>query len=107
MNPPDCAHFGEIVDGFESVVDGLSEEGRELTVVEDLQRAPRRDLAHCRRVEPVRVVAVTRLHEYRRVRQTLSVHLTSNVRQADSCNLYRCDSVRDRRCASDAGRRRC
>ena len=48
----DGAHLGQLVDGLESVVDGLREKGGKLLVVEDLETAARRDLAHCCRVKP-------------------------------------------------------
>ena len=44
---PDGAHLGQLVHRLEAVVDGLGEQGGELLVVEDLQAAARRDLAHC------------------------------------------------------------
>ena len=49
---PDGAHLGQLVDGLESVVDGLREKGGKFLVVEDLETAARRDLAHRRRVKP-------------------------------------------------------
>ena len=48
---PDGAHLGQLVDGLEPVVDGLREESGKLLVVEDLQTAAWRDLAHSGRVE--------------------------------------------------------
>ena len=43
----DGAHAGQGVHRLKALVDPLGEEGGELLVVEDLQAAARRDLAHC------------------------------------------------------------
>merc|ERR1719507_42320 len=81
---PDGTHLGQLVDGLEPVVDGLREKGGKLLVVEDLETAARRDFAHCCRVKPVVVVAVSRLDKDCRVGETLSVHLAANIIQMDT-----------------------
>lgn len=79
------AHLGELVDGLEAVVDGLGEQLGELLVVEDLEAAAARDLAHGGGVEAVVVVAVAALHEDAAVAQALGVHLASYVVQVNAC----------------------
>lgn len=81
---PDSAHLGQLVHRLEAVVHALGQQLRELPVVEDLQRAAGRNLAHGRRMEAVMVIAVTTLHEYRSVRQTFRVHFPPYVIQMHS-----------------------
>lgn len=81
----DSAHLGELVDGLEAVVDGLGEQLGELLVVEDLEAAAARDLAHGGGVEAVVVVAVAALHEDAAVAQALCVHFASDVVQVNPC----------------------
>lgn len=76
----DGAHLRQFVDGLESVLHGLMQELSELLVVEDLQRTVGRNLADGRGMELIEVVAVARLHEYRRVTQTLCEYLPVHVR---------------------------
>ena len=81
---PDGAHLGELVDGLEAVLHVLCEQVGKLLEVEDLQRAPRRDLAHRRRQEVVVVVAVPALDEDGAVAQALREHLAPRVVEMDS-----------------------
>ena len=81
----DGAHLGQVVDGLKAVVDGLAEEGGELLVVEDLEGAPRGDLAHGRGVEAVMVVAVAALNKDAAVAQAFRKNLSTNVVQMDTC----------------------
>jgi hypothetical protein len=53
-------------------------------VVEDLEGAAWRNFAYGARVELVVVIAVARLNKYGTVRQTLCVHLTTNVIQMNA-----------------------
>ena len=84
---PDRAHFRELVDGLKAVVHRLAEQLRELLVVEDLQAAAGRDLAHGRRVEVVVVVAVATLYEDATVAEALGEHLTPHIVQVYTCNM--------------------
>lgn len=81
----DGAHLGELVHGLEAVVDRLGEQLGELLVVEDLEAAAARDLAHGGGMEAVVVVAVAALHEDAAVAQALGVHLASYVIQVHAC----------------------
>lgn len=60
-------HLCQLIDSFETMIDALRQQLRELPVIEDLQRAIRRYLTHRRRVEAVVVIAVSTLDENRRV----------------------------------------
>ena len=82
----DCAHFRELVDGLETVVDGLAEQRGELLIVEDLERAARRDLADGRGVEAVVKITVTTLYKYTAVTQALCKYLTPNIVQMNTYN---------------------
>jgi len=75
----DCAHFGEFIDGFETMINRLRKQLSKFLIVENFERAAGRDFAYGRRVESVVVIAITRLDEYGRVRQTFSVHFSSNI----------------------------
>ena len=55
----DGAHLGQLVDGFEPMVDRLGQQGRKLLVVENLQTAAWRNLADGRGMEAVVVIAVS------------------------------------------------
>lgn len=77
----DGAHLGELVDDLEAVVDGLGEQLGEQLVVEDLEAAAARDLAHGGGVEAVLEVAVAALDEDAAVAQALGVHLAAHVVQ--------------------------
>ena len=74
-----CAHLGEIVNGLKSLVHTLGKQLCEFLIIEYLQRAPRWDLTHRGRMEMVGVVAVTTLHKYRPLAQTLGKNLTPHV----------------------------
>ena len=82
---PDRAHLRQLVDRLEAVVHRLAEQLRELLVVEDLQAAAGRDLAHRRRVEVVVVVAVAALDEDRALAEALGEHLAPDVVHVDAC----------------------
>jgi hypothetical protein len=82
----DGAHLGELVHRLEAVVHRLAEQLGELAVVEDLERAAGRDLAHGGRVEVVVVVALARLHEDAAVAEALGKHLPANVVQMHTWN---------------------
>lgn len=77
----DGAHFGELVDDLEAVVDRLGEKLSEQLVVEDLEAAAAGDLAHGGGVEAMLEVTVTALHEDAAVTQTLCINLPSHVVQ--------------------------
>lgn len=77
----DGAHLGELVDDLEAVVDGLGEQLGEQLVVEDLEAAAARDLAHGGGVEAMLEVAVAALDEDAAVAQALGVHLAAHVVQ--------------------------
>lgn len=81
---PDGAHFGELIDGFEAVVDGLGEQLCKLLVVENFQATFPGNLADGGGVEAMVVVTVTTLDEDAAVTQALRVHLPSNVIQVDT-----------------------
>lgn len=76
---PDRAHLRQLINRLKTMVHTLREQLRELSVIENLQRTPRRYLAHGRRMETVVMVAVATLDEYRRVGQALRVHLPPYV----------------------------
>ena len=80
---PDRAHLCEFVHGLEAVVDRLSQELGKLLVVEDLETAAGRDLAHRGRMEGVRVVALPTVHKDSTFAQTLRKHLSPDVKQVD------------------------
>jgi len=67
IRSPDCTHFSEVINGLKAMIDRLAKERGEFPVVEYLEGASRRDLAHGRRMETVRVVAVPTLDEDCRV----------------------------------------
>merc|ERR1719481_1758032 len=81
---PDGAHFGQLVDSLEAMVDTLCQKGRKLLVIEYLEAAAGRNLADGGGVEPMVVVAVPALYEDSRVGETLRVHLVSHVVQVHS-----------------------
>ena len=54
-------------------------------VIEDLERASRRDFTDSGGVEAVVIIAVTRLDEYGRIWQTLGVHFTANIVKMNTC----------------------
>lgn len=60
---PYGAHFGEVKDCLVAVVHTLGQQLGELLVVEDLEGAAWRDLAHSGGVEAVVVVTVPRLYK--------------------------------------------
>lgn len=64
---PDRAHLRQLVHRLEPVIDRLRQQLRKLLIIEDLQRATGRDLAHCARMEAVVVVAVAALHKDGRI----------------------------------------
>lgn len=75
----DGAHLGELVDGLEAVVDGLSQQLGELLVVEDLQAAATGDLTDGGGVEAMMVVAVSALYENAGVAEALGVDLSADI----------------------------
>lgn len=77
----DGAHARQLVDGLETLVDRLSQEGSELLVVEDLQVASRWDLADGGRVPTIALVTVGGLHEDSAVAEALCEDLPSDVVQ--------------------------
>lgn len=77
----DGAHLGELIDDLEAVVDGLGEQLGKQLVVEDLEAAAARDLAHGGGVEAVLEVTVAALDEDAAVAQALGVHLAAHVVQ--------------------------
>ena len=80
------AHLRELVHRLEAVVDGLAEQRGELLIVEDLERAARRDLADGRGVEAVVKITVTTLYKYTAVTQALCEYLTPNIVQMNTYN---------------------
>lgn len=89
-----CAHFRQLIYRLKTVIDTRGKQLRKFGIIEYPQRASSRYFAYSRRVEAVVVIAVTRLHKDRTVRQTLGVHLAIHIVQmytlADmtSCVLY-------------------
>lgn len=87
-------HLSQLVYSFETMIHALRQQLRELSVVEYLERTTRGYLAHGRRVEPVMVIAITTLHENRRVRQTFGIYFAAYVVKmhalsyVTSCVLY-------------------
>jgi len=81
---PDRTHFGQLVHCLESMVDRLCEKSGKLLVVENLETAARRNLAHRGRMESMVVVTVSRLHKYCRITEALCIDLAPNVVQVNS-----------------------
>jgi hypothetical protein len=73
------------------VVDTGRQQLGKLLVVEDLERAAWRNFADGAGVELVVVITVTRLNKYGTVRQTLCVHLSTNVIQMNAFNRKQSD----------------
>lgn len=69
------------------MIDRLGEQLSKFLIVEDLEAAATGDLADGGRVEAVVVVAIPALHENAGVTQTLSIHLSSNIIQVNTCDL--------------------
>ena len=65
---PDCTHFGQVVNCFESMIHTLAEKCCKFTIIEDLKRAARWDFAHCAGMETMAVIAVARLNKNSAVR---------------------------------------
>lgn len=84
-HPPYSAHFGEVKHRLVAVVDTLGQQLGELLVVEDLERAAGRNLAHGGGVEAMVVVAVPGLDEDCRVREAFRVDLAAHVVKMDAC----------------------
>ena len=80
----DGAHLGQVVHSFKAMVDRLTEQGSKLLVVEDLEGAAWRDLAHRGGVETMMVVAVATLNKDAAVAETLCKDLSPNVVQVDT-----------------------
>lgn len=80
----DGAHLGQLVDHLKAVVDVLGEQGGKLLVVENLEGAAGRDLAHRRWMEAMPMVAVAALHKDAAVAQTFSIHLTTHIVQMNT-----------------------
>ena len=81
---PDCTHFSEFEDCFISVLDGLAEERSEFLVVEDLEGAAGGDLADCRGVKSMVVVAVAGLHKDGAVRHAVGINFAVQVSQLNT-----------------------
>ena len=77
----DGAHFGELVDGLEALVDRLRQELGKLLVVEDLQAAAGRYFADGGRVEPVGVVTLPTLDKDGSVAETLGENFATDVKE--------------------------
>ena len=77
------AHACQLKDGLKALVpvDRLLKELSKLLVVEDLDAAGWRNLAHSGRVEAVRVVAVATLNEDGSFTEALGKHLPSHIEQ--------------------------
>lgn len=75
----DGTHLSELVDDLETVVDGLGEKLSKQLVVEDFEAAATGNLANGGGVEAMLEVAVTALHEYAAVTQTLCIHLPTHI----------------------------
>lgn len=75
------AHFSELVDDLEAMVDRLGEELSKQLVVKNLEAAAAGDLTDGGGVEAVLEITVTALDEDAAVTQTLCVHLASNIIQ--------------------------
>lgn len=71
----DGAHLGQLVHRLEAVVNTLGEQRGKLRVIEDFERAARRNFADGRGVKAMVVVAVAGLHKYGRIGQTFCIHL--------------------------------
>jgi hypothetical protein len=78
----DRAHASELVDGFESLTHALRQQFGEFLILEYLQIAAGRNFAHRRRMPAVTLVAIGRLDEYRRIRQTLGEYFAADVIQS-------------------------
>lgn len=63
------------------MIDALRQQLRELLIVEYLERAAGRYFADGARMKTMMMIAVSRLHEDRRVGQTFSVNLATHVIQ--------------------------
>lgn len=76
------------------MIHALGQQLRKLSVVEYLEGTTGGYLAHGRRVEPVMVIAITTLHEYRRIRQAFGIDLAAYIIKmyalpyVTSCVLY-------------------
>jgi len=77
----DGAHSSQGIHRLKALVHSLSKQRRKLLVVEDLEVAAGRDLADGGRVPAVLLVAVGRLYEDGRVRETFGEHLSADVVQ--------------------------
>jgi len=99
---PDCAHFGQLVHCFEPMVDRLGEKSGKLLVIENLEAAPWRNLAHRCGMKSMVVVAVSRLHEYGRVTEALCIDLAPHIVQVNTLPNV-APRVLDRRVAVHVG----
>ena len=75
------AHLGQLVDGLKALVDREGQQLGKLLVVEDLEAAARRNLAHRGRVEAMGVVALPTLDKYGPIAEALCKHLPSHVEE--------------------------
>lgn len=80
----DGAHLCELIHSLKAVVDGLGQQLCKLLVVENLQAATTRYLAHSCGMEAMVVVTVATLDEDTAVTQTLCIHLPTNIVQMDT-----------------------
>lgn len=78
------AMFGELVHSLVPMVHALREELCKLLIVEDFQRALRRNLTYSGRVEAVVKVTVPRLDEHGRVAEALGKHFATDVVEVDT-----------------------
>ena len=75
------AHACQLKDGLKALVDGLRKELSKLLVVEDLEAAGWRDLAHSGWVEAMGMVAVATLNKDGSFTEALGKHLPSHIEQ--------------------------
>ena len=80
---PDRAHLRQLIHRLEPVVHRLTQQLRELLVVEDLQATAGRDLAHRGGVEVVVIIAVAALDEDAAVAQALGEYLSADIVQVN------------------------
>lgn len=78
------AHFGEFIDGLETMVHRLCQQLSKFLVVENFQAAPTGNLADGSGMKSMVVIAVPTLHEDAAVTQAFGIHLSSNVIKVNS-----------------------
>lgn len=82
---PDGTHLGKLIYHLKAVINRLGKQlGKEL-VVENLQAAATGDLADSCWVEAMLIVTVAALHKNAAVTHALSIYLSSNVIEVNTC----------------------